>query len=102
MNRVILALLFAVAANTVYGASGASRGDTTWPAKPIRFIVPFPPGSATDAAARLVAQKLGTALGQQVVIDNRAGASGHPRAVNRGRRSVEQGPTCGMRPRSWP
>ena len=77
MKRLILTLLAAAAANAVCAAPRASPGDTAWPAKAIRFIVPFPPGSATDAAARLVAQKLRETIGQQVVIDNRAGASGN-------------------------
>jgi len=47
-----------------------------WPSKSVRFIVPFPPGGATDVAARAVADKLAQALGQQFIIDNRAGASG--------------------------
>lgn len=47
-----------------------------WPAKPIRFIVPFPAGGATDVLTRTVAPKLAEALGQQVVVDNRAGAGG--------------------------
>ena len=84
MMRSILALLAMVAANTVCGAPGENSGAATpstsagqgWPAKPIRFIVPFPPGSSTDAAARVVAHRLSEALVQQVVIDNRAGASG--------------------------
>jgi tripartite-type tricarboxylate transporter receptor subunit TctC len=63
-----------------------------YPTKPIRLIVPFPPGSATDAAARLVAAKLADAFGQSVVIDNRAGASGNI-GVELGARAVPDGYT---------
>ena len=48
-----------------------------WPAKPITLIVPFPAGGSTDALARLIAQRLQEKLGQSVVVDNRAGASGN-------------------------
>src|SRR6266850_1361567 len=48
-----------------------------YPNKPIRMIVPFAPGGASDFVARIVTQKLGDALGQQIVIENKAGASGN-------------------------
>jgi tripartite-type tricarboxylate transporter receptor subunit TctC len=48
-----------------------------YPAKPIRFIAPFPPGGATDTLCRMLAQKLSDAFGQPVTVDNRPGASGN-------------------------
>src|SRR6266481_4531028 len=47
-----------------------------WPAKPVRFIVPYPPGGGTDVIARIVQNRLSEALGQQIVIENRGGAGG--------------------------
>jgi len=60
-----------------------------YPAKSVRFIVPWPPGGGADTISRMMTPKLSEALGQQVVIDNRAGAAGRTRAVNRV-------PACGM------
>ncbi len=56
-------------------AAGAAPAQT-YPAKPIRMMVGFPPGGGTDIIGRIVAQKLGEALGQQIIVDNRGGASG--------------------------
>src|ERR1700749_1432535 len=46
------------------------------PTKPLRFLLPFPPGGTADLLGRAIATPLGTALGQQIVVDNRGGAGG--------------------------
>jgi tripartite-type tricarboxylate transporter receptor subunit TctC len=66
--RGLVALLLVFAAALAYAQ--------TYPAKPVRLIVPFPAGGGSDVVGRIVAQKLGERIGQQVIVDNRAGAGG--------------------------
>lgn len=68
---------FALAAACIAAtAVPAPAADTAWPQRPVRFVVPFGAGSATDVVARTVGQNLSEALGQPIVVDNRAGANG--------------------------
>ncbi|MCC6379632.1 MAG: tripartite tricarboxylate transporter substrate binding protein [Burkholderiales bacterium] len=69
MFRVIVALL-------ALAGLAAPLHAQTWPARPIRMIVPFPPGGGTDFVSRLVAGELAKSTGWTVVVDNKAGASG--------------------------
>lgn len=71
-RRQLLGL--ALAAGLAPASLVHSQGS--FPSKPIRLVVPFPPGGPTDIFARQYGQRLGAVLGQQVVIDNKAGASG--------------------------
>ena len=64
------------AAGVLLLAAGVAIAQDKYPSRPIRMLVPFPPGSASDVLARTIGQKLGDLYSQQVVIDNRPGAGG--------------------------
>ena len=74
-RRLALHALASVTAMTVAPSLAIAQGSGDFPSKPIRYIVPFPPGGLTDVMARMIAVNVGAAFKQSVVVENRAGAS---------------------------
>jgi tripartite-type tricarboxylate transporter receptor subunit TctC len=73
MTRLALTILALIATS----APALAQSDSNYPDRPVRIVVPFPAGSATDIVSRIMAQKFSTKLGQQFVVENRPGASGN-------------------------
>ncbi|MEO9149743.1 MAG: tripartite tricarboxylate transporter substrate binding protein [Burkholderiaceae bacterium] len=77
-RRALLSITALAAAIALAALPGVANAQDAWPnAKPIRLIVPFTPGGVTDTSGRLIAEHLGRRLGQQIVVDNKPGASGN-------------------------
>jgi tripartite-type tricarboxylate transporter receptor subunit TctC len=74
MKRIVRAALWAALVPVVLVPPAA--GAQAYPAKPVRVVIPWPPGGSNDVVGRIVAQKLSETLGQQFIVDNRAGAAG--------------------------
>lgn len=66
-----------IASSITLGLAAAGAHAQAWPAKPIRLIVPYPPGGSSDIIARAISQPLSEALKQTVIVENRAGANGN-------------------------
>jgi len=71
-----LASVFPLLAAVVLASTSVPASAQAWPAKPVRVIVPYPPGDTADTIVRLIAQKITERIGQPLLVDNRAGASG--------------------------
>src|SRR5437764_7716154 len=71
LRRAAIALLALAAASP-----GAVMAQQAWPSRPIKLIVPFPPGGTGDLLGRFAAKEMQSALGQPVIVENRAGAGG--------------------------
>ncbi|MGE0799844.1 MAG: Bug family tripartite tricarboxylate transporter substrate binding protein [Lautropia sp.] len=75
-RRTALVAAFAVLAPLLVAAPPAAAQDASFPSRPIRFVVPYPPGGGNDDVARMLSARVGEYLGQPVVVENKPGASG--------------------------
>jgi tripartite-type tricarboxylate transporter receptor subunit TctC len=75
MLRFVLIIVLILAGGNL-GIAPSLTAEANWPARPLHMIVPLPPGSAADVIARVLGDRLGARLGQPIIIENRAGASG--------------------------
>ena len=75
MHRRTFLGVAAIAAGALFAAIAAPASAQAYPAKPVKIVVPFPPGGAVDTVARVVGQKMSDQMGQPVIVDNRPGAS---------------------------
>src|SRR5258708_7798966 len=91
--RILMAALFALAATLAHAQA--------YPSKPVRLIIPFPPGGSNDLVGRAVAAQLGERLGQSVVIDNRGGGGGTI-GINAAAKSPADGYTLLLVSVGWP
>lgn len=100
--RFSVVAVLCVMANLLPGASHVHAGG--YPDRPVRFILPFPAGGATDTIGRSIAQKLGESMGQNVLVDNRPGAGGNlgielaAKAAADGYTLLLCSPTCAISP----
>src|SRR5690349_12661177 len=76
MKSTMLRAALVLALGLSNAANGFAQVDDHYPQKPIKIVVPYPPGGTTDALTRMVAQGLSASLKQSVIVENRAGASG--------------------------
>lgn len=90
MRKLLSTILAAVVGSASISLLAPAAFAADWPQRPIKFVVPFSPGTGMDRIARLVGEKLQTRLGQPVVIDNKTGVSGHL-----GAQAVAQSPADG-------
>jgi tripartite-type tricarboxylate transporter receptor subunit TctC len=77
-GKLCIIFLLALGLSSVsFGPMALAQGASDWPTKPIRFVVPYPPGGPLDTIARVLAEQVKPALGQVVIVENRPGAGGN-------------------------
>ena len=76
-SRSVLAVLFGAVLGLLSTLPVVAQAPADFPKRPLRMVVPYPPGGSTDIVGRIIAAKLSESLGQQVIVDNRPGAGGN-------------------------
>jgi tripartite-type tricarboxylate transporter receptor subunit TctC len=99
--RLLVGLLFALATSLAHAQASVSTSVSTYPAKPVRLIIPFPPGGSNDLMGRAIAVQLGERLGQSILVDNRGGGGGTI-GINAAAKSASDGYSLLLTSVGWP